>query len=225
MTTMTTDRDASLPRWGGMTEPTTVLTNLALSGVAFVLGVRLAYAAMGAGVASSGAMAAGLLSAAVAAVLGAAAHGIDPRVDRAQRERAWRAALYATGLTGAASVASVAFFTARGAVRATILAFAAVKFLGYLVRVARRPDFRVAAMDYGGALAVLLVGAAYALVRWRAPGTTWLIGGVLVSLVAGLVQVRRVALHRHFNHNDLYHLIQIVALYMFYRGGALLVDR
>ena len=53
----------------------------------------------------------------------------------------------------------------------------------------------------------------------------WLIAGVLVSLVAGIVQARRLALHRQFNHNDLYHVIQMVALYAFYRGGALLVDR
>ena len=53
----------------------------------------------------------------------------------------------------------------------------------------------------------------------------WLIAGVLVSLVAGIVQARRLALHRHFNHNDLYHVIQMAALYAFYRGGALLVDR
>jgi len=222
---MTTDPGASLPRWGGMTEPTTVLTNLALAGVAFVLGVRLAYFAAGAGIASSGAIGAALLSTALAAVLGAANHGIDPRVDAAQRERCWRGALYATGLVGAASVASVAFFAARGSIRTTILVLAAIKLLGYLVAVARRPEFRVAAADYGGALAVVLAGSAYAMMRWGTPGTGWLIGGVFVSFVAGLVQVRRIALHRHFNHNDLYHVIQLVALYLFYRGGALLVDR
>jgi hypothetical protein len=53
----------------------------------------------------------------------------------------------------------------------------------------------------------------------------WLIAGVLVSLVAAIVQARRLAPHRHFNHNDLYHVIQMAALYAFYRGGALLVDR
>ena len=75
------------------------------------------------------------------------------------------------------------------------------------------------------ALAIVLVGAVYETVQRRAPGMAWLIAGVLVSLVAGLVQARRLALHRQFNHNDLYHVIQMVALYAFFRGGALLVDR
>ena len=34
----------------------------------------------------------------------------------------------------------------------------------------------------------------------------------------------RLTLHTHFNHNDLFHLIQIPALYLFLRGGLLLTD-
>jgi len=37
--------------------------------------------------------------------------------------------------------------------------------------------------------------------------------------------VRHIAPHRYFNHTDLCHVIQMVALYLFFRGGALLVDR
>ena len=52
-----------------------------------------------------------------------------------------------------------------------------------------------------------------------------LVGGVLVSLVAGIIQARRIGVHRYFNHNDVYHVIQVIALFLVYRGGALLVDR
>jgi general stress protein CsbA len=222
---MTSDADGSLPRWAGITEPTTVATNVVLAGLAFVLGTRLGYSAAAEGSASGSFLALGLLATAVAASFGAAAHGIDPGVDREQRERCWRASLYAMGFVGAAVTASVAFFTARGSIRTAILVVAGLKCLAYLVSVRRRPEFRVAAADYGGALAVLLVAALYAMARWHAAGMGWIVGGVAVSLVAGLVQARRIAFHRHFNHNDLFHLIQMVAVYLFYRGGALLVDR
>ena len=222
---MMTDSDSSLPRWGGITEPMTVLTNVVLSGVGFVLGVRLGYGAAAEGSVSGTFMAVGLLATALAAAFGAAAHGIDPVTDREQRNRCWRLALYATGFIGAASVASVAFFAARGLIRNAILVFAGVKLFVYFVSIARRPEFRVAAADYGGALAVLLAGSLYAAVRWRSPSVAWMVAGVGVSLVAGVVQARRIAPHRQFNHNDLYHVVQMVALYLFYRGGALLVDR
>ncbi len=219
------DTDATLPRWGGITEPTTVATNIVIAGLAFVLGARLGYGAAAEGSASGSFIALALLATAVAAAFGAAAHGIDPLVDREQRERCWRAALYAMGFVGAASIASVAFFAVRGSVRTAILVVAGLELLWYFVSVARRPEFRVATANYGGSLAVLLAGALYAMARWHAAGMGWLVGAVGVSLVAGLVQARRLALHRHFNHNDLYHVIQLVALYLFYRGGALLVDR
>ncbi|HEU4720263.1 MAG TPA: hypothetical protein VFS59_02785 [Gemmatimonadaceae bacterium] len=216
---------AELPRWGGVTEPMTVATNVVLAGLAFVLAARLASRSAAVGSAAGAWLAAGLSATGLAALVAAVAHGADPVGAAALRERFWRGALYTTGLIGAASVTSVAFFAARGYARAAILAFAAIKLVVFVYRVARRPEFRVAAADYGGALAVLLAGAAYEAYRSRAPGMTWLIAGVLVSLVAGIVQARRLALHRHFNHNDLYHLIQMAALYAFYRGGAQLADR
>ena len=50
-------------------------------------------------------------------------------------------------------------------------------------------------------------------------------GGVLVSFMAAAVQVNGVALHDHFTHNDLYHVIQTGGMYFFYRGALLLKDR
>ena len=219
------DGSAELPRWGGVTEPMTVATNAVLALLAFGFAARLGYRSAAAGSAAGGWLAAGLCATGVAAVIGALAHGTDPARDEVLRARFWRGALYATGLIGAASVASVAFFAARGGMRTAILAFAGIKLVVFIVRVARNPEFRVAATDYGAALAVMLAGAAYELFQRRAPGMAWLIVGVLISLVAGIVQARRLALHRHFNHNDLYHVIQMTALYAFYRGGTLLVDR
>jgi hypothetical protein len=219
------DGSAELPRWGGVTEPMTVATNVVLAVLAFVFAFRLASRSAVVGSHAMGWLAAGLLATGLAALVGALAHGADPATSSDLRDRAWRGALYATGFIGAATVASVAFFAARGSIRLAILAFAVIKLAAFIVRATRNPEFRVAAADYGVALAILLAGASYEAWRRRAPGMGWLIAGVMVSLVAGVVQARRLALHRQFNHNDLYHVIQMGALYAFYRGGALLVDR
>lgn len=219
------DGTAELPRWGGITEPMTVATNAMLAVLAFVFAVRLACRSAATGSAAGACLAAAMVATGLAALIGALAHGTDPDSDEALRARFWRGALYTTGLVGAATVASVAFFATRGSMRTAILVFAGIKLVVFILRVTRHPEFRVAAADYGGALAIVLVGGAYEMYRRRGPGMAWLIVGVLVSLAAGIVQARRLALHRHFNHNDLYHVIQMAALYAFYRGGALLVDR
>jgi len=217
--------DADLPRWGGVTEPMTVATNVVLAALALFFAVRLAHRSAVDDSAAGAWLAAALLATGFAALIGAVAHATDPLRDASLRERLWRSTLYASGFIGAATVASVAYFAARGILRSTILACAFLKLLVFMRRAARTPEFSVAAADYGIALAVLLVGAVIELVRRGAPGMTWLIAGVLLSLVAGVVQARRIAPHRQFNHNDLYHLIQMAALYAFYRGGLLLVDR
>ena len=219
-----TEDSAELPRWGGVTEPMTVATDVVLAVLAFVFAARLGYQPAAEGSAARGCLAAAMAATGLAAVIGAFAHGTNPAND-SLRERFWRGTVYVTGLIGAATVASVAFFAARGSARTVILAFAAIKLVVFMYRVTRQPEFRIVAGDYGVALAIVLVGAVTEMLRRRAPGMAWLIAGVLVSLVAGIVQARRLAPHRHFNHNDLYHVIQMAALHAFYRGGALLVDR
>jgi hypothetical protein len=220
----TDDADAGMPRWGGVTEPMTVATDVVLAGLASMFAARLAQRWTSAGSAAAAWLGAAMLATACAALVGAVAHGADPARYATLRDRSWRGALFVTGMVSAACVASVAFFAARGTVRIAILVFAAVKLVLYLREVARRPVFRIAAADYGVALAILLAGAAYRMGRSDAPGMGWLVAGVLVSLVAAIVQARKLAPHRQFNHNDLYHVIQMLALYAFYRGGMLLVD-
>lgn len=216
--------DAELPRWGGLTEPMTVATDVVIAVLAFVFAARLGFPWGAEGSVARHWLAAAMLATGISAVVGAFAHGTSPAND-ALRDGLWRATVYIAGLIGATTIASVAFFGAQGSVRVLVLGIAAIKLIVFMYRARRQPEFSVVAADYGGALAMVLVGAVIELVRDRAPGMTWLIAGVLVSLAGGIVQARRIALHRHFNHNDLFHVIQMVALYAFYRGGALLVDR
>ena len=44
-------------------------------------------------------------------------------------------------------------------------------------------------------------------------------GGVAVSFAGAAAQMSGFALHRHFNHNDLYHVIQMLGLWLLFRGA------
>jgi hypothetical protein len=55
----------------------------------------------------------------------------------------------------------------------------------------------------------------------RREGILWLKRAIGVSLAALTVLVLKLAPHRHFNHNDLYHVIQMGGLYCLYRGAVL----
>ena len=108
---------AELPRWGAVTEPMTVATNAVLAVLAFVFAARLAFRSSAEGSVAAGCLAAAMAATGCAAIIGALAHGTDPDRNEALRARFWRGALYTTGLIGAATVACVAFFAARGMIR------------------------------------------------------------------------------------------------------------
>jgi len=55
-------------------------------------------------------------------------------------------------------------------------------------------------------------------------GHRWLKRAVAISLAGLSVLVLKLSPHAHFNHNDLYHVIQMGGLYCFYRGAILLED-
>lgn len=209
----------------GLAEPMTVATDLLLGGVAFVLAARLAYDGVAEAQLSRVALGIGLLASAVAALFGAVAHASDAQRSPRLRGLFFRLALLAAAVAGAAAVAAVAYFAAEGQWRSTVLWAVGAKLAVFTIAVMARARFRVAGIESALSLVALLAGAVYAYVMWRIPAAPWIVSGVAVALLGAAVQARRVAPHPSFNHNDLYHVVMIVALALIYRGGITLVDR
>ncbi len=65
-----------------------------------------------------------------------------------------------------------------------------------------------------------VIVAAIHLWKWNGP----ILAGIAVSIAGAAVQASGLRLHEHFNHNDLYHVIQIAAMVLFYRGARRLTD-
>ncbi len=180
-----------------MNEPATVLTDYALAAVCAFLGVRL--------IGKTNLWALAYLALALAALLGGTWHGFW------QSELLWKATTLIVGVASFGMVAGSALQTTRGPVLRTLVAFAAIKWALYTVWMIRHDDFIWVVVDTG--VALVMVGALY---LWRFKG--WMLAGVGISLLAGLAQASGIRLHEHFNHNDLYHVIQIAAMLAFYKG-------
>jgi hypothetical protein len=102
---------------------------------------------------------------------------------------------------------------------------AVTKFVLFAMWATVNDDFRLVIYDSGLTLAAMLLMASWFAWLQREPSAPWILAGVMTAMVAALFQQGRVSIHRHFNHNDLYHLIQMGALYCFYRAGAFLHDK
>jgi hypothetical protein len=85
--------------------------------------------------------------------------------------------------------------------------------------------FAYGVVDYLSAMLLVLILQIAAAFYPNSKGAIWIISGILISGVAIALQASGLTLSAHFNHNDLYHLVQMVALYGFYRGATLTKDR
>jgi uncharacterized protein DUF6962 len=95
----------------------------------------------------------------------------------------------------------------------------------YLADSVRRALWNVTVYLIGFASALMIAGTAVSRIARRDESARWLLAGLSLSLLGLAVQQSTVQLGPSFNHNDIYHCIQIAALWPFYRGARLLEDR
>lgn len=124
----------------------------------------------------------------------------------------WKATVLSVGVASFGMVAGSAYAVFRARARTLVVTAALAKLLVYSGWMLLHDQFIYVVIDT--AIAFIVVAALH-LWKWNGP----MLAGVALSVVAGLVQASGFRLHEHFNHNDLYHAIQIVALVLLYQGA------
>ena len=197
-------------------EPMTLLTDWALALFSGLLAVRLLSQARASPVRLWGWA---FAASALAAFLGGAYHGFAPMVGELGLVLLWKATVFSLGFTSFLLLAATVLATVSQRLRPWLLGAVALKLGVYLLWMAGHDEFKYVVYDYAsGLLAILALQAAAALAA-PTPSSPWIIGGVLVSFVAAGLQQSGFRLHPHFNHNDLYHVVQMAAVWLLYRGG------
>lgn len=195
-------------------EPATLVTDYLLAAFTAVLAHRVWRASRGA---SERWWAAAFAATAVAGIAGGTVHGFPDALGDAAHVL-WLVTIESLVFASFAVVRSALSASRlpdgprRGATIAFALAYAACG-----VWTIDDPRFVFAIAAYGSALVVL---AAVQVPAWRErPAARWFVAGVVVSAVAAAVQQSGWSLHPHFNHNDLYHVVQAIAVWLLYRGA------
>jgi hypothetical protein len=185
-----------------MNEPMTVVTDYALGSVAAWLALVLFRSAQ----TSRRLWAVAFAALAAAAFLGGTWHGF------LQSNLLWKATTLSAGVASFGMVAGSSWAVFSGPLRAFVLTAALAKLVVYSAWMLSHDAFLYVVIDTGIAFIVV---AALHLWKWNGP----ILAGVAVSIAGALVQASGFRLHEHFNHNDLYHVIQIAALLLLYRGA------
>ena len=200
------------------TEPMTMLTDYVLAILTGLLAVSLFRVGHARGQTSVRLWAGAFLAIAATALVGGTYHGSGHILSERILEGLWKMTMYISGF--------ISFFMLMAAVVAClsrrwhswILGVTIIKLLLYLVWVSTHDEFRFVIYDYGSAMFLVLCLYGIALFRFSQRGSLWVIAGLLLSVVAAALQRSGIDLSPHFNHNDLYHVVQMAAIYLLYKG-------
>ncbi len=196
-------------------EPMTLATDYGLAALGVAFGINL----MRRGGRARRLWAYGFFAMAAGALFGGSAHGFVEWLDADQHGLVWMATTYSIGLASFFLLAATGAGALPCKASRWLMIAAAVKLAVYLWWMGSHDEFRYVIYDYGPSMLVVLLGHLWAWRRAGAGWARWIVAGVAVSFAGAGVQLSGFALHEHFNHNDLYHVIQMVGLWLFWRGA------
>jgi uncharacterized protein DUF6962 len=168
---------------------------------------------------------AALCSVGASAALGGIWHGFAPALEPRTAALIWTSTI-ALAIAGSFMflIATLHVFTS-GRLLGLLSGGAVIKFVLFAVWANVNHDLRLVIYDAGLTMLIMLLLASWGAWLQRVPAASWILAGVVTAMVAALFLQGRVSLHRYFNHNDLYHVIQVGALYCLYRAGTMVRDK
>ena len=206
-----------------ISEPMTMLSDYALAGISGWLGWRLFRSREGQTARLCWTLFfAGLSS---AAVLGGSYHGFAQLLSERTEFILWKTTVLTIGIASFWACAGSAFASSAGIARRLLLAFAAAKLTIYSSRILANDSFVYVIADTAVTMTLVAALHGWSALRDRDLASRWMVGGVCISAVGAGVQLGKFSLHPDFNHNDLYHVLQIAAIALVYIGAGRLTDR
>ena len=191
-------------------EPATLLTDVLLAGLACALAWRLRVASPAArwwrrvmGIT------------AVSALVGGGYHGFAPDFSPALANGWWIATLLCICAASAAMEFSLLHELVPAGSHRAWPALIATKFIVFAGAALIHPVFVVAIADYGLAMLAWAIAALAVRRAWRG----WMLASIAFSIIAAIVQQAGWDVSVYFNHNDMYHVIQALALIGFCRAA------
>ena len=157
------------------------------------------------------------------ALLGGASHGFAAYLGDIANSVVWKGTVYTIGLSLVFVVAgSVAGAPLKPSTARTFRILNVIVFILYAAWMIRHDDFLYVIYYYGPAMLVVAAIYGMAHLRYRSEGALDILSGVVITLLGAAVQQSGISIHAHFNHNDLFHVIQVVGLLLFFRGASVL---
>lgn len=205
-----------------ITEPITMLTDYAIAVEVFVFAVLLLRRGHLQKQLAIGLWAIAFGFVGVAAALGGTCHGFIYYLKNSTVNLLWYLMIYSLSFASFFMLAATLSNRVSRRLQIWFLIGTTIKSCIYLSWSTAHNHFAYAILDYLSAMIVVLLLETRALYRGENPKAAgWIMAGILVSGIAVSVQGFQLAIAA-LTANDLYHLVQWVALYLLYRGASAL---
>ena len=158
----------------------------------------------------------------LAGLLGALTHGIGPHLPQSIHTFIWRITLYCIGLTTFSMLLGGLYHVVPFNTMNWLKWLPLLGLIVYMILITRNDDFKTVIRFYTPAMMLLLLMMLYSLLRFQSDGTSWIIFSVLMAFAGTAVQQSGFSFHKHFNHNDIYHVFQMGSMFLLYKGVILL---
>lgn len=203
-----------------ITEPATMITDYILGIVSFLLGLRLISIGRDRNRRSVLCWGFAFIATAAAAFIGGTYHGFFNQFGHTAETILWKLTMISAGVMSITMLVGSLIATVRGSLLRWAIAIVVMKFLIFFTFVFRSDDFKIVVMDYITAMGVVSLLHLLRVIRAGARNELWIFWGVVVSLLGAVLQRLQIGFHHHFNHNDLYHVIQTIAMSTFLSARA-----
>jgi len=157
--------------------------------------------------------------------VGAVRHGWGHLMPVGLESALWLASALAIPTASALLLSGTALACTAGGLRRALLLLAVLRPAGLAPWAATHRDYVALAVDSALGAALVLALLALAARRGEFDGLGPAAAGAAVGLGGALLRQVGIAPHPHFNENDLYHLVQVVSMWLLYRGGCRLRAR
>jgi hypothetical protein len=130
----------------------------------------------------------------------------------------WKATALSVGLVSFFLGLSIAVAFLSPEVTRVVRVILLIQLCLFAVAVLLSDDFWIVIVDYGSVMVAILIVCVR---HWTSDAARWIATAILISFAASALQMSGIRVGP-LNHNDIYHLVDVVALYCFYRGGMVL---
>ncbi len=208
-----------------ISEPTTLITDYLLGALNLYLAARLWKTGKSKNSQSIKLWSGAFLASAIAAVVGGTSHGFAFYLSDFADSIIWKTTIYSIGLASFFMLAGTITATLTNPLKKWLLMLTGIKFLLFALWMMTHSAFKYVIYDYGPAMVGVMLLLIYAYLRKKEKGAPYIITGILISFFAAGIQQAGLTIHKYFNHNDLYHVIQMGAMIFLYKGARKLKDQ